>query len=319
MVGYSLLVAVPLLPAAAAHARVSELASLLAAARPVTAADAPLLQQYAAAYGGPPRFWLSPSYLAYDGANQLVVYAGCLLVLRRKQLYGRPVLYLLLPPMCGRPTDEAAVLAACVRMGIGAKLSPYDMARLHVLGAAPERGNTEYIYAGGYQPRQGRAGRRERNSLNVAARAGQVLQVQGLPGPWLAACVALAKQWHGHTGRHRAEQRVVRAFAAGQGTATLYTDSSGQLRGYSLTEQLAPGQHAIVARIHDHTWGGHPDLALYLHQVDCGTYPASAQLNMGAPVGSRGLAAYKQRMRPTTLLQLHTLPGARQLTLADVA
>jgi hypothetical protein len=300
---------------------------LLDATKPFQPSDAPRLHAAYTAYGGPPRFWLSPSYLAHDKANRIGTLGSCLVVLRAKVLHGNPVLYLLVPPLGPGAADLIEHLR---QLGVGAKLCHHDLQllpRALAAEAKPDKGNVEWVYTAGPM-RTGRAGRRERNAVNKLAR----LREQGLayvrtgdrlPRHDTLAATALAKRWQQQVRRHQAEGRIVGAYEAlaGQGTQhcqLLMDQQDGRVVAYSLTEEIAANQVAIVARLRDYAWLLHSDPLLGLHCRDLDHWHPGTQLTIGSAVGSKSLAAHKEKLPgEVQSLQLYHLPPARKVALAE--
>lgn len=298
------------------------LTDLLTAPR-VVAADAQLLATLYRWVGGPPRYWRSPSYLCSDSANRLhVTDDGCVLLLRVKVLHGRPVAYLLVPPMGPSQKAERAVLLRCAELGVGAKLSEYDM-RWYGVQARLDRANVEYLYRGG--PAVGSRGQARRTGLNRLQRhlkAGSLRLYTSarLDADMAAACVACADTWYRQRHAASGTRRVVAAFAAlslrGVRQLVHVVLAGDRVVGLSLSEVVGPGQVARVCEVHDYSEPLAAQLTHALHELDCRAW-SGWQLTMGGAVGVPGLAAHKATGLLGEPLQLYHLEPAIKLTLDE--
>jgi len=293
------------------------LRELLTAPR-VVPADGPRLAEAYKRVGGPPRYWRSPSYLASDSANRIIEVDGCLLLLRVKILHGRPVAYLLVPPMGPSVNRERHVLRACMEEGVSVKLSAIDAEEYEVPWTI-ERGNVEYLYAGGAAV--GRRGQARRTGLNRLYRnidEGH-LQLHSRPGldvDMAQACVACADTWYRQRHAASGTRRVVAAFAAMQGVEqhAYVVTADDRVVGLSLSEVIGPGHVARVCEVHDYAEPLAAQLTHALHELDCRGWNGW-RLTMGGAVGVPGLAAHKAVGLMGEPLQLGTPAGMVPLTI----
>lgn len=283
-----------------------------------------------------PRYYMSPSFLAHDGSYWWGRVENCLVILKRKWVMGRPVLYAVLPPMHYPDYGPSAEFLCGMRLlalGIGIKVSDEDIENIVPFVTPPiaQVGNFEYVYdlrevAAAQGPRFKRI-RTARNKLDVR---GNGLTMMTVPindlGNIKTEICELTKQWTiRRGGRWKSAWKHTNAVLAGaEDISLIYED--GSLCAYSVIERICPNWYVGTMSFCSYA----PDLrfkqASYaLFWMDAAYAEGSGvflgddpgkplYLNFGSAVGVQGLVAHKEGLGPCGTLQIYDLKPVHPVT-----
>ena len=300
--------------------------------RPVAAGDIPRLQQAYLGFARTrewPRFYMAPLWLAAKGEFIWGEVGGCTCIVKRRSMYGRPVIYLILPPMSphGDLDAEYAVLQRFYDAGVGARLSDEDVG-LYGLEDRVERekGNEEYIYrAGEFMPLGGKRNRRWRHQWNELTTRCEIREYDTCMMGAAGAAAAIDEKWKKVRGLGVAHNRkMMKLFAThAMQTATWgYTlrGEGGPWAAYGMSQAISPGWVVLLVRQHAFSRGV-TDAGRAQHLLDtrhwCGVGGGDMLLNIGASLNVAGLASAKEKMRPVKVMSICKLTPTKQLTMSD--
>lgn len=310
----------------------SKLTEMARDLRPVQSVDFLQWRNYYSSYGlfrKWPRHYLSPLRLCTSSIFWTIT-EDCLCLVKRRWVMGRPVMYLMLPPMhaAGDWCNENAALMEWAEVGVGARLSLEDTVRLHLRQnqLEPDKGNVEFIY----EPLAGPRTKHERNRINRLARFERHEWAGAVP-PFdaMQECIKVSKAWA--AAKKRSFQSDMNACLTWRGLCTmtpwlnltsLFTDGAVQPVAYTLGEQVGDKWAILTVGYHAPSYSqalGDAGVALHVH--DCMEWyhhiGHDGLLNMGAAVGVRGLEAAKRKLRPVYEMQLYKLKLSVVLTAED--
>lgn len=283
-----------------------------------------------------PRYYLSPSFLAHDGSYWWGRVENCLVILKRKWVMGRPVLYAVMPPM-HYPDYGPSVEFLCgmrlLALGIGIKVSDEDVANLvpFVTPPVPQVGNFEYVYdlrevAAAQGPKFNRIRTaRNRGTALVSILDADYTPVRSLLGTREEIRELTAKWIQRRRGRWNTAWKHAHTALEGTGdVALLYEDK--KLSAYSVTERIANNWYIGTLSFSSYA----PELrfkqaSYYLFWMAAayieggGTFLGDdpnkpLYLNFGSAVGVAGLAAHKEGLGPCNTLQIYDLKPQHPVT-----
>lgn len=295
---------------------------------------------------GKPRYYQSIVALSSRREYLHTYYRDCLLVLKKKWIMGKPVLYLLLPPV-HKHRDlriEGEVLAELRGLGIGARLTDEDIDAYGIDRADARLDSVEWLYRAGDWRKAALCGyrlRRDRNKINQAERTkyggGMSVKAYGAGDTSfsVAAGVALAQAW-GEQKKDRVEagksdnarrsfrnERVPHAFwdvhTSPVGILTrahVLTCVHHKQAGFSYTESVAGGV-VIILRLRNYDCTCMPTIGVYMHHLDLNFWSLAATPDTIVTYGggtSESGEAHKKSLHPIGHLDIYAVRGMRPIT-----
>lgn len=316
--------------------RTEELQALLSGFTRCGPVPAPAVQHAIALYAARrtyPRYYLSPSYLAHNGAYWAGVVHGCVVLLKRKWVMGRPVLYAVLPPMSISPYVEVLTERQAARnlldLGIGIKYGEEDLEHALIPGTPVlQRGNTEYIYdLREVEECSGRKYARVRSARNAFRRLVDTDNLQLFSANTGHSIIQkdiidLTTEWTSTRKRWSGAVKQAEAALAGESNVSVFYEGKGEpfgkrLIAYSLSERITPSWYIGALSLRTPS----PDLdflrcsdVVFWHDAiiavaysGAALYPGDMPLyyNFGSAVSSPGLTAHKEELGPIKKLQIY--------------
>lgn len=308
----------------------SGIKDLLLGFEPIKPKDVPTIHRYYEAYSSTrkyPRFYMSTLWLGAKSEFVFGVVDNCLCIVKCKVLFGKPVIYLILPPMDldGSIDNELSVLKRFYRAGIGAKLSSEDVDLYDIRNRVVEdMGNAEYVYrVGDYANLSGKYWKKWRIYWNAVSKYDVSTYTRTTPYI-VSKCRGVSSSWGRVRGvsikDHIRVMGLFNSFASNSDCFLFVVDVNGVSCVCGVSQRVSSSFGCLLLR--PHVFGSLSDTSKIAHLIEArhwaGVAGSDMLLNAGAAIrGGEGLERTKEKLRPIKVLQLYTLKPSKKLTLQD--
>lgn len=261
-----------------------------------------------------PRYFMSPSYLTYDGGYYSAVVNNCLVLVRRKWLHGNPILYAVLPPISstGNSAEEQTVIRELLQLGIGFRLSEEDLKHYCTFPAEVIRRPEvdEYVYDVNevYKKEGGRfAGIRLACNRAMRVPLTHTSSQLSVFDPVSQDVTTLADDWEEDRNRFSGQKKLAAAGINNECTALLLYNAD-RLTAYRLADRVTKSWAVGFA----HAWlpdSAYATPSLFVHWADCASWAEQGvtYYNFGRDGKIKGLRQQKETLRPCKILQISHL------------
>lgn len=283
--------------------------------------DWPTLQEWLARWyqRSCPRYYESPLRLTHQPhVFKWLIFEEHLCIIKRRQIMGHPVCYLILPPLGPQPVKIMKLFA---EHGISTMLSEEDLEAYKISSAevSIDKNNAEFIYDFNYAERGGINKNQVRRALNDFNKHGERFTITnhqwGIPPDVEEAASALTTRWLRQRGKKAWKHtHFVQAFnqTKGQKCMTVIMESSRCI-GYLISIQTANGVVNDTACI-DYEDNPLKDTTLVLLHHNAHNWISGRPVNRGAAVRGSGSIAAKRKLRPVKEHQNYKLNVQHKLT-----